>query len=312
MDTKLAAPAAQNSGSRLFLVVISVVAVVATGLGGALVYWFWYLDFFAMGGPEEQQRLSNMGEFFGGTLGPLFAFFGLLTLLSTIRLQSNELRFTRAELAKSAQAMQNQIALLQRQTFDSMYFQLVKLHNEIIKDLSVQVGDKIYVGRDCFNLLFHELVSYLEEEEAKNPDRQPREIIDAAYQAFWDRYQSEFGHYFRSLYNILRVVDEQRDDLSINAADGPVSAAKLLGDNKKYARAIRAQLSTFELKLLYYNCVWHIGNGKFSGLLERYAMLDNLDVSTLPYPRDDQQCLNLFAADAFGSNKSRLPRNNVG
>jgi hypothetical protein len=309
MDIKLSRSGTRNTDGRLFLFVLSSVAIIATLLAGGLVYWFWYLDFFAQSGPAGQQRYSQMGEFFGGTLGPLFSFFALLTLLSTIRLQSNELRHTRAELAKSARAMQNQITLLQRQTFDSMFFQLVRLHNDIIKDLTVQTGDRTYAGRDCFRLLFGELVSHLEEEEAKDPDREPREIINAAYQAFWDNYQSEFGHYFRSLYNILRIIDEQRDDIK----DGPAtdnSPARLLAGNKKYARAIRAQLSTFELKLLYYNCVWHIGGGKFRELIERYAMLDNLDTSRLPFPHDSELSLSLFAADAFGSSKSRLPRNN--
>jgi hypothetical protein len=311
MNKALYPPASEGAGGRFFLVIISMVALFATGLAGGLVYWFWYLDFFAVGGPEQQQRLSQMGEFFGGTLGPLFAFFALLTLLSTIRLQSNELRYTRAELAKSALAMQNQILLLQRQTFDSMFFQLVRLHNEIIKDLTVQVGDRTYAGRDCFSLLFGELVCYLEEEEAKDPGRPPREIIDAAFQAFWEKYQSEFGHYFRSLYNILRVIDEQRDDVDKDSVDPGLPAATLFSDERKYARAIRAPLSTYEQKLLYYNCVWHIGSGKFSRLIERYAMLDNLDVGTLPFPREKQQCLELFAADAFGSDYSGLPRDGI-
>ena len=49
----------------------------------------------------------------------------------------------------------------------------------------------------------------------------------------------------------------------------------LLG-KKFYTNFVRAQLSSSELGLLFYNCLGGYGNEKFKPLVEKYALLKNM------------------------------------
>jgi putative phage abortive infection protein len=67
----------------------------------------------------------------------------------------------------------------------------------------------------------------------------------------------------------------------------------------------RAQLSSYELALLFYNCLSTLGESKFKPMVEEFAFLENLDKSIL-LSQDDA---TFFAASAFnqmllGTNKS--------
>ena len=78
-------------------------------------------------------------------------------------------------------------------------------------------------------------------------------------------------HYFRHLYRIFKF---------INDAD-----QTLIPNDKKYeyASIVRATLSEYELVLLFYNGFSH---PKFKGLIEEYALLNNLRPESLATPND--------------------------
>ncbi len=82
-----------------------------------------------------------------------------------------------------------------------------------------------------------------------------------AYEKFFDMYQDKAGHYFRNLYNIIKFVDQR----------SPRGRSK-----KFYTNFVRAQLSSSELGLLFYNCLSDYGNEKFKPLVEKYALLKNM------------------------------------
>ena len=74
---------------------------------------------------------------------------------------------------------------------------------------------------------------------------------------------TNFDHYFRLLYRILKFV---RDTPLITNFD----------DEYEYISMLRAMLSRYELVWLYYNGLSEYGVQKFKPLIERYAMLKNL------------------------------------
>lgn len=74
-------------------------------------------------------------------------------------------------------------------------------------------------------------------------------------------------HYFRYLYRILKFIDET--DL-IDAEQ-----------KYRYASMFRAQLSEFELVLIYYNGVSQMGSEKLKPLLEKYSILKNIRLDDL-------------------------------
>ena len=75
------------------------------------------------------------------------------------------------------------------------------------------------------------------------------------------------GHYFRNFHRILKFVDE-----------GEVA------NKTEYTGILRAQLSSFELALLFYNALHPVG-AKLKPFIERYAMLENLDLKLLFDPQ---------------------------
>ena len=85
------------------------------------------------------------------------------------------------------------------------------------------------------------------------------EIINSAYKNFYEKNQSEIGHYFRSLYNISKFIHMSE-----------------IGDKRLYSNLLRAQLSVNEMALLFYNCLSELGCKKFKPLIEEYSLLKGI------------------------------------
>ena len=87
------------------------------------------------------------------------------------------------------------------------------------------------------------------------------ERFNSKHEEFFAEYQSSIGHYFRNLYNVVKFVHEH---------DFPKKFEK----KKAYTNLIRAQLSSNELVLLFYNCLSNRGS-KFKTLVEEYSLLED-------------------------------------
>lgn len=93
-----------------------------------------------------------------------------------------------------------------------------------------------------------------------NPDMPLSEIKDYVFDGTLD-------HYFRYAYRILKYID----------------SSKLINDAEKmeYASVFRAQLSCYELLILFINGI-DMDNNKFKNLIERYCLFNNLRAEMLP------------------------------
>lgn len=226
---------------------------------------------------------GTFGDFVGGSLNPIFAFLGLIALLLTIILQSKELQNSTNELARSTSALKKQGELLDKQNFENTFFQMVKLHNDIINaiDLRKRSNNELLAqGRDCFKK-FYERFQYKYSVSSKDLSSEgDLTIIEDSYTKFFNEKQHEIGHYFRNLYVIFKFIDESN-----------------IEDKKQYTRIIRAQLSTYEQALLFYNCLHSIGNRKFKPLIEKYELLENLDLDLLI---QREKHISLYEKNAYG------------
>lgn len=94
--------------------------------------------------------------------------------------------------------------------------------------------------------------------------------------------------YFRHLYRIVKFVDEcavlDRKDRNKYT------------ERYKYICFLRAQLTDYELGLLFYNCLSDNGIQKFKPLVERYALFNNLRDKMLNNPEEDRK---YYDAGAF-------------
>jgi hypothetical protein len=107
--------------------------------------------------------------------------------------------------------------------------------------------------------------------------------IIVAYKSAAEDHIDDFAHYFRTLYNILRFVDE----------------SKLIDEGEKirYAKFIRSQLSEAELIVIFYNSVsairlpgresLELGFPKMANLLVKYNILHNMNPRSIIHPSHD-------------------------
>ncbi|WP_180802935.1 putative phage abortive infection protein, partial [Vibrio parahaemolyticus] len=79
---------------------------------------------------------------------------------------------------------------------------------------------------------------------------------------FWSVHDSELGHYFRFLYNIIKFLDESEHDAEL------------------YIKLLRAQLSDQELLILFYNSLTTQGQS-FKKYIYKYHLLDNMPCAQL-------------------------------
>ncbi|KZL02722.1 MULTISPECIES: putative phage abortive infection protein [unclassified Pseudovibrio] len=215
---------------------------------------------------------------FGDSFGPLTSLFSALAfaaLIWTVFLQREELQLSRKELALTRQEMADQ-------RFESMLMRMLEVHTSLVADMDVDVnGSNAASRKDCFKIfLLHKLLPkkygiYEEEKNQTGTTSSDFRIYQSgsetdrisigsdtftmrAYDQMYIENRSDLGHYFRSLYNILRFISESsRPDIF------------------EYARIIRAQLSDFELAIICLNCLSDNGT-KLKPLVEEFSILDNL------------------------------------
>lgn len=137
-------------------------------------------------------------------------------------------------------------------------------------------------GRDAFRALLNRLRKYIE-----NPNRfADSKSIHRKYNVFYDQWHDDLGHYFRTLYHIFRVIDEECP-----------------GDKMRYARIVRAHLSSSEIVLLAYNCSVGEGRHKFKRYVEEFALLHNyhLRLGSEFYVREREFFERMLGANPFGN-----------
>jgi hypothetical protein len=105
-----------------------------------------------------------------------------------------------------------------------------------------------------------------------------REEVVEAYNGFFTEHQHKLAHYFRTLYRVFKFIDESE-----------------IEKKQQYASIMRAQLSSYELALLFYNCLGRAGNA-FVKLAEKYALFENIDPDDLIRP----QHVSFLGRSAFG------------
>lgn len=231
-------------------------------LGALLVILVWGVSGFLLY-PLSQR--GTFGDMFGA-VNALFSGLAFAGLIYTVWLQRKELQLQRTELSltrielegqKLQLAAQNET--LRKQNFEDTFFQLLRLHNDILNSIDLlHRGGATTRGRDCFKVFWQRFRGvYLD--RAAPSDNIGLDKVNEIYLNFFSDHQSEIGHYFRSLYNVVKFV-KQSD----------------MEDKRLYTNLIRAQLSSYELVLLFYNCLSDLGSEKFKPLIEEFALFKTL------------------------------------
>lgn len=273
----------------------------------ALIFFFWKDWNLSSSQQINSQKFSEFGDFIGGVIGPLWALAGVILFYVALREQREDFKTNRDALNTQVRAFEQQIRefelqrkeleltrevlveqnkMIKLQQFESTFFNSLELFNNLIDTLSVHYREfaqdplEHIQGRNIFSHVFSIFGNHYNDKMAKYvsanidaiytkeslniPLEDYRQIIYESYEKTFLDYQSFIGHYFRTIYNIIKLVDE-----------------KCPTTPKYYTNLIRAQLSSYEHVLLFYNCLTPYGMEKFKPLIEKYALLDNMPISLL-------------------------------
>ncbi len=263
------------------------------GLTAALILLFVglsaiFLPYYKLNGTKfwgSEIQISNYGElgdFIAGITGTLISVAAFILLYLTYKTQKQELSETRDILNKQHQTFE-------KQQFETTFFNLLNLHDSIVNSIDfktihtttsrykVEKEIEIKKGRDCFVLFYRAFQIHYGKVRSKQKSVSQLELIKTAYENFFEDHKTDLGHYFRNLYHIIKFIDRSE-----------------IMNKQQYASIVRAQLSSHELLLLFYNGLSKYGK-KFKPLIERYRLLKNLHESDLLVQTHKDE----YSVDAF-------------
>ncbi len=245
------------------------------------------------------------GDYIGGTLNPLISGSAIYWIIKTYNLQKKE-------LFESRTILQGQSEALKKQNIESSFFQLMSLFNDLINGLSISgrplehPDDKVTpwnfegteVNKQCFEKLHKILINgYFKEHKRGDYKIELTsgqivykfyntrgdkigegllsltiEKLNNDYYYFYQEFGHLIGHYFRTLFHIIKFIDNSLFDDE---------------QKKQYISLVRAQLSKYELGLLFYNSINpRYGLCKFFPLIHKYELLKHLEDEVLINPQD--------------------------
>lgn len=249
--------------TNLKLVSILIIAVVCIAWIFYPVWSIFYKDFITS---EAVTEMGVFGDSFGA-LNTLFSGLAFTGIIVSIFIQSEELKATREELEATRYEMKNQgeqfkaqTEVLNLQAFENTFFNLLKLHGDIVESMTTRVtGGSSINGRPAFKAIIDKCTEY-----------QYRVTGFQDYVQLYEHYhgvnEAVMGHYFRAIYQLIKFVDMASLD----------EAKK-----KIYLDILKAQLSTYEIIFLLLNCLSKHGEGEYKLLVEKHRMLEHISMPIL-------------------------------
>lgn len=276
------------------IILVSFVAIL-------LIFALWFLNYYILKDLDCTQR-GTFGDMFGA-VNSLFSGLAFAGIIITIILQSRELCLQRNELTETRKEFNIQNHTLKLQRFENTFFNLLSIHHEIINSIDytrqkrlslsqqmdgVEPNIETFTSRDVFKIRYDELSKTLQNIEDFAE-------LNSKYLLFYEKVQTDFGHYFRNLYRIIKFVDNSIFFDSLETIEARNKDFKIKYD---YICMIRAQLSDYELLWLFYNGLSGNGIAKFKIYIEKYTLLKNMPQDKISNPND----LNFYEQSAFMKN----------
>jgi hypothetical protein len=224
----------------------------------------------------DSEKIAQFGDFIGGVSGSIWALAGVLLFYKALTEQRTDFKNNKESLDLQAKALLEQIEevklnrielestrkiyveqskTLKTQQFESNFYSFLNVHLMIKNNLS---SDDIFQK-------FNDLI--IQDTEGETVTDRHNSAI-AAYSKSYSYMREKLSPYFRSLYRLITIIEK-------NTA---------LTKNEKffYAKIVRAQISDFELLILFYNSCTVQGN-KMQNHILAYNMLKHLHVEDTPY-----------------------------
>ncbi|EPA3723133.1 putative phage abortive infection protein [Klebsiella aerogenes] len=236
-------------------------AIFGIGYGYAISHDVWPFE-----GMDANQR-GVFGDSWGAFTS-IFSAMGFCGVLWTIKLQMDATKIIEDDSRKREEAEKIR-------DFENSFFNMLNILQTLIKDMRVEnsSGKTLAEGRHVFLYFFRRFKKEIRQKYGILLDFELSDEIEVKKASL--RMSNEYRFYFRNraqnlshyryIYNMFKIIHES-DLTSVN--------------KKKYANILRAQLSNYELLMLFYNANFVHGR-KFETYMNSYAILDNLPAEKL-------------------------------
>lgn len=228
----------------------------------------------------DNNERGTFGDMFG-VVNSLFSGLAFAGLIYTIYLQSKELSLQREELEQTREELKGQKLQLEKQNenltkqnFEVTFFNMLRNLQSIVNYMVDPHGNK--TGRNYLHDLFESFELSVTSDgkyktakasvDESNKDILKDVVIDF-YNNKFEGHSYNLGHYFRTIHNILKLIETQLDSKELR---------------QKYASILQAQLSNDELGFILYNCLSSYslnkeGKPEFKRMVDELNILENID-----------------------------------
>lgn len=253
-----------------------------------------------------------MGDFFGGTLNPLFSLLGLLMLMVTLLQNQTELKLSRKELKKSNRALNAQALTLEKQRFEDTFFSLLDQLNRTLERISAtDVRYDSHGKPSKADSAADSLKQQFFGSSRAHPLFGPEHSLAQAKEHLL-AHDSMLNQYFRILYQVLKLIATKSPETTLKNgfAVPDLEATKASATEKFYSNIVRSCMPENIYYLLSVNCSTKGADDIFYPyrlLIERYAFLEHMPLQLAKHQNVTliNQIVAHYNPRAFGNNPDR-------
>ena len=245
---------------------------------------------------------GTFGDMFG-FVNALFSGLAFVGMIITLLMQREELELQREEMKQTRDEIKMQRKVSEIQRFENTFFNMLHSQQQILNDLRFDLGDVQQLGSQTNDGIeyhptyipcekkgreFFEYVYYNYRMDFSSSNKGTYNYLTFyGIKKYWANYSFLYSHYFQHMYTILRYIDETS---VFKESEGDESSNEFQS-KYQYARILRSTLSPIELIFLYYNGLTPFG-AKMKPLIEKYCMLNNININGLSFSTESLVQLN--------------------
>lgn len=134
---------------------------------------------------------------------------------------------------------------------------------------------KVIIGteKDISEKDYNELVSIGFSVNYNSSSKDRVSTVQLVHSYFYQEFGHILGHYFRNIHYMLEFIDKSED-------------------SERYSKIFRAQLSRYELALIYYNALSSMSSKRTVELLVKFDMLNGIYSTDISYEPDEKMIKN--------------------
>lgn len=247
----------------------------------------FFINIFSFG----KSGFGEWGDFFGGVLNPILTFLTFMGLLITIVLQQKELRESKNEFKKSADALLDQSDSFRKQNFESTFFKLIeKFEEQSVNLIRVYIDDNTVKQYVTNYDIRHFGFEYLRYDIYKHQDYYKKDGGESnSKEAYFGlskqgNTQILLEDYFKNFKFLINFIENSG-----------------LKDKGMYHKIFFSNLTNGEQILLFYHILYEESSNEIKLIIEKYALFEYIGWKGLA-----DSCLDIvkYNITAYGNNQA--------